>query len=159
MNKIMRIGGKYTDNNANEYVKGVSVNSDGKINIIRNNETEEIKIFDSVTPTTATTLPFYGNNAIDLSEWTTCWIAVENHLDVDATIRLFSQSNKSSSAYLKNVDNKAVSIPLRHTSSGQIIITPDDYPILNYLRYFSGGIYFETAPTQGTLSLSLFRKR
>lgn len=158
MDKIMRIGGKYLDGET-EIVKGVSVDGDGVIQITRNNKVDEVVIFKDLVHTTTTTLSFYGNNAIDLSDWTTCWIVIENRLDVDATIRLFSQLDKSSSRYLRNVDNELISIPLRHNASGQIIITPDDFPVLNYLKYFSGGVYFDIAPTQGTFSLSLFRKR
>ena len=158
MDKIMRIGGKYVNGNT-ETVKGILVDTDGVLQITRNNKIDQVIILNEVSHSSTTTLSFYGNNAIDLDGWTTCWIVAENHLDVDVTIRLFSQLDKTSSRYLRNIDNETIIIPIRHNPSGQIIITPEDYPVLNYLRYFSGGVYFDTAPTQGTLSLSLFRKR
>lgn len=157
MGDFIKIGGKYSGGEV-PIAKGISVNSEGKIEIIRINETENVVIFSNENKRDTNTMPFYGADAIDLSEWTSCSILFKNELDVDVTLRLYSQSNKSSSTYLKDLDGDDYAITLIH-GSGEKIITPDDFPILLYLRYFSGALYFSTAPTTGSISLSIIRKR
>lgn len=156
---FLKVGGRYIDSNDTEYAKPLAVSEDGLAYVSRVNKMEIISIFNEVSKRDTDTISFYGENTIDVSDWTSCCILLSNKLDVDASLRLFSQTSKSSSQYLKNVNGEAIAIPLPHITTGEIIITPDDFPILNYLRYFKGGIYFSTAPSSGTFSLSLIRKR
>ena len=157
MSDFLKIGGKY-ESGGTATAKGIAVNADGKIEAVRHNEQELVSVLSSTEKRDTSTISFYRNDAVDLSEWTTCCLLVSNTLDVNATLRLYSQSNKSSSAYLKDADGAAYTITIPHTS-GEIIITPDDFPILSYLRYFSGGLYFDSTPTSGSISLSVLRKR
>lgn len=156
---FLKVGGRYIDENSDEYAKPLAVSEDGSAYISRRNEVEVITVFDAVSKRDTDTMLFYGENTIDISDWTSCCMLLSNKLDVDASLKLFSQTFKNSSQYLKNVNGETIVIPLPHITTGEIIITPDDFPILNYLRYFKGGIYFSTAPSSGTFSLSLIRKR
>lgn len=45
------------------------------------------------------------------------------------------------------------------SGSGAMLCTPDDFPILNYLRYFKCGLYFPTAPTSSKLTIRVLLKR
>lgn len=156
---FLKVGGRYIDGNSDEYAKPLAVSEDGSVHVSRINEVDVVTLFDAVSKRDTQTMPFTGDNAVDLSDWTSCCIILSNRLDVDASITLYSQTDKTSSQYLRNASGITISIPLPHTANGEIIITPDDYPILNQLRYFKGGVYFSTAPSSGTLSLSLMRKR
>lgn len=156
---FLKVGGRYIDENSDEYAKPLAISEDGSAYISRRNEVEVITLFDAVSKRDTQTMAFYGENAIDLSGWTSCCILLSNKLDVDASITLYSQTDKTSSNYLKNASGSTITIPLPHQTKGEIIITADDAPILNHLRYFTGGVYFSTAPSSGTFSLSLMRKR
>ena len=157
MGDFLKVGGKY-ENDGTATAVGIAVNADGKIEAVRHNEQELVSVLSGIEKRDTATISFYQSDAVDLTEWTSCCLLVSNTLDADATLRLYSQSNKSSSAYLKDVDGGTYTITIPHTS-GEIIITPDDFPILSYLRYFSGGLYFADTPTSGSISLSVLRKR
>ena len=161
MGEFLKIGGKYVDNQGEETAKGISVNQNGLIEVVRHNETKVVEICTSVAKRDTDNIPFYGDDAIDLSEWTTCSILVANTLDSDnVNIRFFSQFNKAQTGYLRTYDGSSPLIPLRQVDSGCYLITPDDVPLLNYLRYFTGRIEFGgTAPTTGSLSVSVILKR
>lgn len=157
MSGFLKVGGKYESGGTATAV-GITVNADGRIEAVRHNEQELVPVLSSTEKRDTSTISFYGSNAVDLSEWTTCCLLISNTLDVNATLRLYSQSNKSSSSYLKDADGVAYTITIPHTS-GEIIITPDDFPILGYIRHLSGGLYFDNTPTSGSISLSVLRKR
>lgn len=157
MSDFLKVGGKY-ENGGTATALGIIVNADGRIEAVRHNEQELVSVLLNIEKRDTSTISFYGNNAVDLSEWTTCCLLVSNTLDVDVTLHIYRQSDKSSSAYLKDADGEAYTITIPHTT-GEIIITPDDFPILSYLRYFSGGLYFANTPTSGSISLSVLRRR
>lgn len=155
---FLKVGGRYIDGD-DEIAKPLSVSENGSAHVSRINEIEIVTIFDAVAKRDTQTMLFNGEDAIDISDWTSCCILLSNRLDVDASITLYMQSDKSSSNYLKNASGATITIPLPHVNTGEMIITPDDFPILNWLRYFKGGVYFSTAPSSGTFSLKLMRKR
>jgi len=157
MSDFLKIGGRY-ESGGTATAKGIAVNADGRIEVVRHNEQELVSVLSSTEKRDTSTISFYGNDAVDLSEWTTCCLLVSNTLDVDVTLRIYRQSDKSSSTYLKDADGEAYTITIPHTT-GEIMITPDDFPILSYLRYFSGGLYFANTPTSGSISLSVLRRR
>lgn len=157
MSDFIKIGGKY-ESGGTATAKGIAVNADGKIEVVRHNEQDVVAVLSGVEKRDSSTISFYNSNAVDLSEWTTCCLLVSNTLDANATLRIYRQSDKTSSAYLKDTDGETYSLTIPHVS-GEIMITPDDFPILSYLRYFSGGLYFSDTPTTGSISLSVLRKR
>ena len=160
MSDFLKIGGKHVDSLGTETAKGIAVDADGRVEVVRHNEMLMATLVENLEKRDTTTIALNGNNAVDLSEWTTCCICIKNTLDVsDAYIQFYTQDVITGSGYLRSADNKSVTLTLKQTGAGTIICTPDDFPILNYLRYFKCGLYFPTAPTSGVLTITLILKR
>lgn len=160
MSEFLKIGGKYITDLGEETAKGIAVDANGRVEVVRHNETLMITLVDELEKRDTTTIAFNGDNAVDLSEWTTCCMYIANTLDVsDAYLQFYSQTVITGSGYLRNGDNKNVTYTLKQTGSGAMLCTPDDFPILNYLRYFKCGLYFPTAPTSGKLTIRVLLKR
>lgn len=160
MSEFLKIGGKYVNGLGEETAKGIAVDANGRVEVVRHNESSMVTLVDNIAKRDTTTISLVGNNAVDLSEWTTCCMYISNTLDVaDAYMIFYAQSAITGTGYLRNADNKNVTYTLKQNSSGTLICTPDDFPILNYLRYFKCGIYFPTAPTNGALTVKLLLKR
>lgn len=159
MGEFLKIGGKYTDSLGTETAKGISVNEDGQLTIVRRNEVEIIDLLTNVEKRDSTAIQITGNTAVDLREWTTCCIFVTNQLDIDVTLQFYTQKTITGTSYLKYMDGSNAKITLPHMAPGAYIITPDDLPLLNYLNFFKCTLQFATAPTSGYISLGLMRKR
>ena len=160
MSEFLKIGGKYVNDLGEETAKGIAVDANGRVAVVRHNETLMVTLIEELEKRDATTIAFNGNDAVDLSEWTTCCMYIANSLDVsDAYLQFYSQTVITGSGYLRNGDNKNVIYTLKQTGAGSMLCTPDDFPILNYLRYFKCGLYFPTAPTSGKLTIRLLLKR
>lgn len=160
MSEFLKIGGKHVDNLGEETAKGIAVDANGRVEVVRHNETLMVTLVEQVEKRDSTSIAFTGDDAVDLSEWTTCCMYISNSLDVsDAYLQFYSQTVITGSGYLRNGDNKNVTYTLKPTGSGSMLCTPDDFPILNYLRYFKCGLYFPTAPTSGKLTIRLLLKR
>lgn len=160
MSDFLKVGGKFVDDLGVETAKGVAVDANGRVEVVRHNEMSMVTLVENLEKRDTTTISLAGDNAVDLSEWTTCCMYITNTLDVsDAYMQFYSQHVITGSGYLRNGDNKNVTYTLKQTGAGSMLCTPDDFPILNYLRYFKCGIYFPTAPTSGTLTIRLLLKR
>lgn len=160
MSEFLKIGGKYVNDLGEETAKGIAVDVNGRVEVVRHNESSMVTLVDNIAKRDTTTISLVGNDAVDLSGWTTCCMYISNKLDVsDAYMLFYSQSTITGTGYLRNADNKNVMYTLKQTGSGTMLCTPDDFPILNYLRYFKCGIYFPTAPTDGALTIKLLLKR
>lgn len=160
MSEFLKIGGKHVNGLGEETAMGIAVDANGRVEVVRHNESSMVTLVDNLEKRDTTTVSFSGDNAIDLSEWTTCCMYISNSLDVeDAYLQFYSQTVITGSGYLRNGDNKNIIYTLKQTGSGSMLCTPDDFPILNYLRYFKCGLYFPTAPTSGKLTIRLLLKR
>lgn len=160
MSDFLKIGGKHVDSLGTETAKGIAVDANGRVEVVRHNETLMVTLVENLEKRDTTTISLAGDNAVDLSEWTTCCMYIKNTLDVsDAYMQFYSQAETTGSRYLRNGDNKNVTYTLKQTGAGTMLCTPDDFPILNYLRYFKCGLYFPTAPTSGVLTITLILKR
>ena len=160
MSEFLKIGGKHVDSLGTETAEGIAVDADGRVEVVRHNETSMVTLVENLEKRDTTTVTLVGDNAVDLSEWTTCCMYIINTLDVsDAYMLFYTQSAITGTGYLRNADNKNVTYTLKQTGAGTMLCTPDDFPILNFLRYFKCGLYFPTAPTSGTLTIKLLLKR
>ncbi len=160
MSDFLKIGGKFVDDLGVETAKGIAVDADGRVEVVRHNETLMVTLVENLEKRDTSMISLAGDNAVDLSEWTTCCMYIKNTLDVsDAYVQFYSQDSITGTKYLRNADNKSVTFTLKQTGASAMLCTPDDFPILNYLRYFKCGLYFPTAPTSGVLTITLILKR
>lgn len=158
MGEFIKIGGKYVDRLGAETAKGIAVDANGCVEIVRHNESEVAVVIDNLAKRDTETIGITGANAVDLTEWTTCCIQITNTLDVtDAYLQFNVQHDPTRTTYLRDANGDNLRVKLLNGMT--YIITPDDLPVLNYLRYFNGAFYFPTAPTSGNITVSLLLKR
>lgn len=142
--KMMKIAGK-TPNNT---VAGVSVNSDGQI--VNNHKWEKlVQWVVDAKPTDATpiTVGFDDDNRILVSEYAVASLRVMNNTGVPVRIRFQSDVVYSNQTYLQGIDGKDIEVTIPSRNSRLVVITPADFPILNYLHVLKFTCVFSETPT------------
>jgi hypothetical protein len=139
--KMMRIAGRTSG--------GVAVpmlaETDGSIKTKRGWKKEWVSIEQNVEirDTTAHKCP-----AIDVSDVPTFSLRILNRLGTPITLNFLTDVNQSNGYSLINMDGtkKAVTI---QPSNSYIMITPEDVPLLNYIRYLRLEVTASAAPESG----------
>ena len=75
-------------------------------------------------------------------------LRISNRLKVPVTIYFLTDINKTNGYGLNDIDQVRKSITIQ-PGNGYVIITPDDAPILNYIRYLRMQVVAQSAPTEG----------
>ena len=158
MAKYLPICGKNSNNNATP----IGATNDGKLKIAHLWESglKTICNNQAIRDTSAHVFPSAGESWIDISEFAITSLRIKNDLNQPCTMRFYSDYGPATDAgsWLadKNGTAFAVIIP---TGSTMIMLTPDDFPPLNYLRGLRIRVNCDTAPTSGTLSVYAMCKR
>ena len=159
MSKYLPICGKNSSNNATP----IGATNNGELKVIHVWETTQKKIVgsESIRDTSAHVYPPDGTARIDVSDYAITSLRIVSSLDQPATIR-FLQDNTAVTTQAggwladKNGSAFVFVIPTGNTT---IIITPEDFPPLNYLRGLRVRIKCDTAPTTGYISIYALCKR
>ena len=131
--KMMRICGKNPDGNAS----AIRVDADGNARIKRIWETAEqtvcelIRNSDALVESTGEYVKYSG--VLDVSDWGMVSLRIANNLSVPASIHFQSDYTYSSEKLATNIDGDDVTFTVQPNT--ETIVTPDDLPVLNYLRY------------------------
>lgn len=153
MSEIMKVGGRKSDGTA----AAIGIDSNGNLRIKRVWETQTKNIF-SGTLSDTTAITTVGDKAVNCLEWGMVSLRVYNRLDSDVKILLYYDNDTSGSGWLKNFGGEYVSFTV--PADSDVIITPDDIPALNYLRYLKCRINAVTTPTNGAdLNIQAVLKR
>lgn len=140
--KMMRIAGRTSG--------GVAVpmkaSSDGDISTTRTWRKEWITIEANVEirDTTAHMCP-----AIDVSNIPTFSLRILNRLGTPITLTFMTDVNQSNGYQLMNMDATYKEVTIQPTNE-YTMITPEDVPLLNYIRYLRLKVTASTAPESGT---------
>lgn len=142
--KMMRIAGRTSAGTA----VPMAADSAGNISTVRTWKKEWVTIEEgiAITTTTAYALPVFDVSGIPMFS-----LRFLNRLGVPVTVRFLSDINTKNGYNLVDEYASAHSITIPSTDD-YIIITPDDVPILNYVRYVRMRIIVQTAPESGTFS-------
>lgn len=96
----------------------------------------------------------------DLAEWGTFSLRITNTLKADGVNVACSatpQFDQGGTSYnMKNASGDNINIEIPY---GYVFITPEDYPLFNYLSSFRLGITASTTPTSGSISIKIVKKR
>lgn len=139
--KMMRIAGRTSG--------GVAVpmkaSSDGDISTTRVWEKEWIPIETNVEirDTTSHKCP-----TIDVSDIPTYSLRILNRLGTPITLNFLTDVNQTNGYPLVNMDGTRKAVTIQPTA-GYIMITPEDVPLLNYIRYLKLEVIASTAPESG----------
>ena len=99
----------------------------------------------------------YNVTAFDSSSFSIVSLRILNRLKdsedngIPVTIKFLSDVNTNNGWGLVNADASNKSITIQPTS-GYVIITPEDMPILNYIRYIRLSVKAQSTPASGTFS-------
>ena len=153
MSEIMKVGGKKDGGTA----APIAIDANGYLKIKRVWETQTKTVFSgTLSDTSAVTT--VGDKSVNALEWGMASLRVNNLLNSDVKIMLYWDNNTDGTEWMKNFAGSYNSFTV--PADSQMIITPDDVPILNYLRYIKLKINAVTAPTNGkTLSVQVVLKR
>ena len=143
--KMMRIAGRTSDGIA----KAVLVNSNGAISVDRPWGTVVTKILDyAITDDSWHHLDSTGT-ALDISEYPINSLRIRNTTGKAITIRFQNDLHATDHTYLES-DGQAIEIALPSTSVYHIY-TPQDLPILNYIKYIKIQFKANEVPSSGSL--------
>ena len=139
--KMMRIAGRTST--------GVAVpmkaSTDGDIATTRTWKREWITIESNVEirDQTAHKCP-----VIDVSNIPTFSLRILNRLGTPITLNFLTDVNQTNGYSLLNMDGTSKTVTVQPTN-GYIMITPEDVPLLNYIRYLRLEVIASTAPDSG----------
>lgn len=149
---ILKIGGKNDSNN----VQGFGVTNEGYAKTTRFWNTTITQIFSETISdrTVKTTI----ENVFNCEEWGFISLRFANSTNVKMTCNVYSDMGSSSlQNYLKDNNGNPITFEI---PTGQSILTPDDLPILNYLKWLKLRIEPNEVPaTPNTLTISIYAKR
>lgn len=148
---VTPIGGK----TPSATVAGVAVDADGKLVTKKAWTNDMILAYEmaELPATTATIKPA----AVDVSDCGAFSLRVENTSDAEYTIGFYSDVT-ANSVSLKKADNGSawgIDVP---SNLRYIAITPDDMPIMQWIRNARLYIIPKTVPTTGTLKVWIVKK-
>ena len=147
MADVMKIGGKTPSNT----VKGVAVNADGKLDTVKTWEMPIIELFSEELSDTDEHLA----QNLDLSIYPLVSLRIRNRtgatVSVQPLIDLYNNTNGNSLKFI-NGDAIVFQVP---SDNQYYMITPDDFPWLNYIKYLRLRLKATSTPTGDTPLLSV----
>lgn len=158
MDKMMKIAGKTSSSTA----KGIRVDSDGKLIVISKREWEQTALTildgDQIRDTNAKTAKPTSN---DVSGFAYISFRIINSLDADVSIQFYDDWHVTGGSVLKDINGNTIEItvPAKVSATQNIVVTPDDLPILNLLHYLTLRVQAKTTPTSGALSITAYGRK
>ena len=152
MANIMKIGGQNDSGNA----QGFYVTNKGYAKITRLWSTTVTELFNETISDTSPKNTI--DNVFNCEEYGFISLRFSNSTDVTFTAIIYSDIGSSTlSNYLRDNSGNPIAFTI---PKGQSILTPDDLPILNYLRYFKLRVQANDTPsTPKDLTIQIYAKR
>lgn len=149
--KMMRIAGRTS--------AGVAVpmlaDSNGNIGTTRAWKKEWVTIEQNVEIRDTTT---HNCPVIDVSNIPTFSLRILNRLGTPITLNFLSDVTQSNGYSLHNMDSTSKAVTIQPVQ-GYIMITPEDVPLLNYIRYLRIAVKASTAPESGIFEVAMVAMR
>lgn len=150
--KMIRIAGK----TSNDTASGIAVTAEG--NVKQNHVWDQYaeRIVD-VIPTDTTSVTIGIDTPIMLNKYAVTSLRIYNNTGVNVRIRFLHDNVADSALYLRDADGNDVEITIPTSASRVISITPNDFPILNYLNRLKFTYGCTETPTNTSGSSSTLR--
>ena len=152
--KMMRMAGR----TPNGIAKPLAVNTDG-MPIVNKKWAFKAQALASAMEIRDTTNHYiYEDNSIDISDYPISSLRIRNSMDASVEIRLLYDGNKNQTNWLcdLNDEQNSIVVPAGNNNSTWYLVTPDDLPFLNYIKYLKLAIKAETAPTTGSITVDYY---
>lgn len=152
MADIMKIGGKNDSGN----VQGFSVTNKGYAKATRLWSTEVTELYQGTVSDTSVIST--ASTPFNCEEYGFISLRFSNSTDVTFTATIYSDMGSSTlSNYLLDNSGNPITFTI---PKGQSILTPDDLPILNYLRYLKIRVQANDTPSEPkNLTIQVYAKR
>lgn len=154
MSKVLKVAGK----DPNGAVKAIAVDADGKEKVTRHWDSTVHALVDQGQIREDSPVISTASNALDLSEYGFVSLRVSNSHDADVTVMLLQDAAPSGDSWMRRLDGSFITFSIP-ANSLMTIITPDDIPELNYIKYLKLRISAKTTPTQGSITVRAITKR
>lgn len=135
----------------NGQAKAFRIDGTGRTEIAHTWAAEEISVLDSVQIRDTEAA---WTDRVNISGFATVSLRVRNSLDQPVAIVFGVDTGESNTTYLKNYggSNLGFTIP---SGSGIRLITPEEFPFLQYLKNIRIRYSCSTAPESGSLSIDI----
>ena len=161
MSELLKIGVKADNGNA----KAIHSDNNGNVQTGKVWGIDEFKLIDALEiRDTAFHKSFEGAGAIgaiDCSKYGLISLRVNNTTDQVINMRLCDDTLTGTSYPMLDVNGNTTIIPIPAGTSYWMVITSNDLPVLNYLKYLKVSVYAKgtTAPITGSVSVYAYGKR
>jgi hypothetical protein len=136
-------------------VVGVAANADGNLLTAKKWENDMVRACEQ----DVTGLSDVSTDWIDVSDAAAVSLRFANTSDKSFTVIFFSDQYTNSNYRLYDYNGGPVAYRVAKASSRTQILTPDDAPVLQWLRAIKMRIEFEGTPTTGSLIIDIVKKR
>ena len=145
---------KVAGSNANNAPKSLRTDDDGKLIVRHEWIVEEIALVDALQ--IRDTVEHWCDR-LDLSKYATFSLRVYNSHDKPVSIIFGRDYSSESTVYLKNFGGATLGFTIP-ASSGSRMVTPEEFPFLQYLHSIKLRSACSTAPTNGGLYITVVGK-
>lgn len=121
-------------------------------------ETEYIYALEDYELRDANTHEVPESQAVDVSGYGIISLRIINTLDVPVTLGFYTDHHLTRTRYMADAEGIPIAVEIQPNTYIQMI-TPDDIPQLNYIRYLRVYLKANTAPTSGNVNLWFALKR
>lgn len=147
---MMKFAGKNEDGNA----QAIALTNEGVQKINRTWKVEQTVLYNKMPDTDGTLM------SMDVSNYCLFSLYIENTTDVDIELQFTSPNNQGSFWFLDSMgEYPKITIQAYSSGKGRHFIIPEDMPIMNYIAWLNLRIGFTSAPTTGTLKVTVIGKR
>ena len=154
MSKVLKVAGK----DPNGAVKAIAVDADGKDKVTRFWDSTVHVLVDNGQIREDSPVISTASNSLDLSEYGFVSLRVLNSHDAEVSVMLYEDTAPAGDSWMRRLDGSSITFSVP-ANSLLIIITPDDIPELNYIKYLKLRISAKTTPTQGSITVEAITKR
>lgn len=147
--KMMRIAGRTNGGVAVPML----VDSNGNVSTVRTWKKEWVTIQSALEIRDTNE---HSLDAIDVSGIPLFSLRILNRLGVPITIKFSTDANTFNGYKLADNNGTPVSITIQYTND-YVIITPNDLPFLNYIKYLRMTVTAESVPASGTFEAHMVK--
>lgn len=149
---LFKIAGRNDSGNASSF----SLNDSGEAKVQHQWKFERISLINSQTSIRST--DDIWTDTIDVSKFATFSLRISSSLDQPVAVNFGYDGSSTNTSYLKNYGGSNIGFTIPSDFVGVRMITPEDIPNLQYIGKIRLKLQCSTAPTSGSVSISIFGK-
>jgi len=154
MGNVLKIGGKDPSSN----VKAVSVDANGRVKSTRYWDSSIHTLIDSAQIRENNPVVSTATDSFDASEYGFVSLRIRNSHDAALSVMFYEDAGISGDTWMTRLDGSYISFTVP-ANTQRVIVTPEDVPEINYLKYLKLRVSAKTTPTEGSVTIQAITKR